>query len=224
MPLVPFYIERFGAGGSELGILIASGGCAIPELGDDKKFKEISKRFSKGLIEGRKILTQYGTANLVEPMNAIGCLPVRNFSMGFYAKADSISAQKLKSLITQRGGKTGHACQHGLVCHSASVAGRILGVGRIPAVRGQGLPAYDPRGLKGNGVTYLTSQMGADHTTGNCLPGRTGFRPETSCAVEPKSTFGQVDLSYDLQIMTAVLDILGFCLFVGCTPQSMDTL
>lgn len=299
-------------------VVIDDGGCAIPELGDDKKFKEISKRFSKELIEGRKILTQYGTANLVEPMNAIGCLPVRNFSMGFYAKADSISAQKLKSLITQRGGKTGHACQHGcvircsniyldekgeyltssleyetigllgsnldidsldviaridrfcddfgidtiemgaalgvamekgilpfgsgdsllkflekevagdmllgrLVCHGASIAGRILGVGRIPAVRGQGLPAYDPRGLKGNGVTYLTSQMGADHTAGNCLPGRTGFRPETSCAVEPKSTFGQVDLSYDLQIMTAVLDVLGFCLFVGCTPQNMDT-
>jgi len=58
--------------------------------------------------------------------------------------------------------------------------GRILGNGvkftglafgnrRVPAVKGQAMPAYDPRGLKGNGVLYATSTMGADHTAGNAF-------------------------------------------------------
>jgi aldehyde:ferredoxin oxidoreductase len=55
--------------------------------------------------------------------------------------------------------------------------GRILGAGvvltaqafnidRVPAVKGQGLPAWEPRTLKGMGITYATSPQGADHTAG----------------------------------------------------------
>jgi len=45
-------------------------------------------------------------------------------------------------------------------------AGKALGVTRIPVVKHQGIPAYDPRGFKGNGITYSVSTQGADHTFG----------------------------------------------------------
>lgn len=52
------------------------------------------------------------------------------------------------------------------LCNGAAYLGKKLGVKRIPAVKNQAIPAYDPRNLKGNGVTYATSAMGADHTAG----------------------------------------------------------
>jgi len=60
----------------------------------------------------------------------------------------------------------------GRVLGSGSViAGKMYGITRVPAVKGQGMPAYDPRSCKGNGVTYATSPMGADHTAGRpCKP------------------------------------------------------
>ncbi|AGL00086.1 aldehyde ferredoxin oxidoreductase C-terminal domain-containing protein [Desulfoscipio gibsoniae] len=98
----------------------------------------------------------------------------------------------------------------------ATVTGKILGVERVPAVKGQGMSAYDPRALKGTGVTYATSTMGADHTSGNALPGRGGLdchKPD-----------GQVKLSQELQTMTMVCDMLGICIFVGPLPENMPVM
>jgi aldehyde:ferredoxin oxidoreductase len=86
----------------------------------------------------------------------------------------------------------------------AAVAGKVLGVERVPAVKGQGIPAYDPRAIKGNGVTYATSPMGADHTCGNALG-----HP----AVNPISPEGQVQVSAELQTVCAAIDATGLCLF-----------
>jgi len=44
--------------------------------------------------------------------------------------------------------------------------GKALGVARIPVVKNQGIPAYDPRGFKGTGISYAVSTQGADHTFG----------------------------------------------------------
>jgi aldehyde:ferredoxin oxidoreductase len=86
------------------------------------------------------------------------------------------------------------------------ITGKIFGARRVPAVKGQAIPAYDPRALKGIGVTYVTSPMGADHTAGNAL--------ETAGAVDPLGTQGQVEASRRLQLRGAILDSLGLCLFV----------
>lgn len=95
--------------------------------------------------------------------------------------------------------------------------GRILGVRRVPAAVGQAMPAYDPRALKGNGVTYATSPQGADHTAGNAF----GARLE----VNPLGVEGQKELSLKLQIIAAMLDSTGLCLFarppVISKPQLM---
>jgi aldehyde:ferredoxin oxidoreductase len=87
----------------------------------------------------------------------------------------------------------------------AVVAGRVLGVSRVPAAKGQAMPAYDPRALKGNGVTYASSPMGADHTAGNAF----GSRLE----VDPLGIEGQRELSLNLQLGAAMLDATGLCLF-----------
>jgi aldehyde:ferredoxin oxidoreductase len=53
-----------------------------------------------------------------------------------------------------------------LMGEGTEILGKALGVTRIPAVKGQGVPAYDPRGFRGNGITYAISTQGADHTWG----------------------------------------------------------
>ncbi len=87
----------------------------------------------------------------------------------------------------------------------AAVTGRVLGISRVPAVMGQAMPAYDPRALKGNGVTYATSPMGADHTAGNAF----GARGE----VGPLAVEGHPALTRKLQLGAAMLDSTGLCLF-----------
>lgn len=84
--------------------------------------------------------------------------------------------------------------------------GKKLGVKRIPTVKGQAMAAYDPRALKGTGVTYATSPMGADHTAGNSLGNPT---------VDPYKKEGQVDLSTTLQVGMSTFDNLGMCIFSG---------
>jgi aldehyde:ferredoxin oxidoreductase len=87
-----------------------------------------------------------------------------------------------------------------------ATTGRVLGVRRIPAIKGQAIPAYDPRSLKGIGVTYATGAMGGDHTAGNAL--------ETAKTVDPQGRTKQVETSLRLQIRGTILDSLGVCLFV----------
>jgi aldehyde:ferredoxin oxidoreductase len=87
----------------------------------------------------------------------------------------------------------------------AAFTGRALGVRRVPTVKGQGIPGYDPRALKGNGITYSTSPMGADHTAGNAYG--------TARTLDPLCADGQVENSRALQIRAAILDMSGMCLF-----------
>ncbi|MEJ2246724.1 MAG: aldehyde ferredoxin oxidoreductase N-terminal domain-containing protein [Acidobacteriota bacterium] len=99
----------------------------------------------------------------------------------------------------------------------AVATGRVLGVRRVPVALGQAMPGYDPRTLKGNGVTYATSPQGADHTAGNAF----GARKE----VNPLGKEGQTELSFKLQIIAAMLDSTGMCLFarppIIANPQLM---
>ncbi|NLM51597.1 MAG: aldehyde ferredoxin oxidoreductase [Firmicutes bacterium] len=89
--------------------------------------------------------------------------------------------------------------------NGALVTGEVLGCRRIPVAKGQAFAGYDPRALKGNGVTYAVSPMGADHTAGNCF----GARNE----VDPLGTTKQGDLSRNTQIKITTLDCLGICMF-----------
>ena len=94
----------------------------------------------------------------------------------------------------------------------AAVTGKVFGMYRVPVVKGQAIPAYDPRAVKGQGVTYATTPMGADHTAGYAVA--TNIL-SVGGKVDPLGTEGQVDLSRNLQIATAFVDSTGLCLFVA---------
>lgn len=85
----------------------------------------------------------------------------------------------------------------------ALVTGRVFGSKRVPVVKGQAMAAYDPRAIKGFGVTYATSPMGADHTAGVTLRA-----PVDHTDPEPQPL-----VSRKAQIASMIADTLGLCLF-----------
>jgi aldehyde:ferredoxin oxidoreductase len=96
--------------------------------------------------------------------------------------------------------------------NGAAVTGRVFGVERVPVVKGQAMPAYDPRGVQGIGVTYATTTQGADHTAGYAV---TANILGVGGSVNPLKPEGQIELSRNLQIATAAIDSTGMCLFIA---------
>lgn len=103
------------------------------------------------------------------------------------------SAMKLLMEIEQ-GTELGNTLANGVVSTA-----KALGVSRIPAYKGQAIPAHDPRAVKGVGVTYATSPMGADHTAGLT------YRM-------PLQKNGQIANSLRSQVLAATCDTFGYCI------------
>ncbi len=99
-----------------------------------------------------------------------------------------------------------------IIGSGAGTTGKAFGVERVPVVKNQALPAYDPRAVQGMGVTYATTPMGADHTAGYAV---TANILRVGGFVDPLKPEGQVELSRNLQIATAAIDSTGMCLFVA---------
>lgn len=297
-------------------------------LADPDKFKEAARMFAKAIIshpatgEG---LPTFGTAEMVNIVNAAGGLPTRNFTYGQFEGREDISGETMRETIIERGGKPKHGCQSGCIIQCSQVyndkdgnyvtsgleyetiellganacvgnlddiaaadyvmddigvdsietavtfgvameagvlpfgdgkevlriltdeigagtplgrilgsgagnVGKIYGITRVPVVKNQGIPAYDPRSIKGIGITYATSTMGADHTAGYAVG--TNLMGVGGGIVDPLKKDGQVDLSRHVQIAAIMLDSLGLCLFVGfpaadvptCVPSLIDML
>ncbi|NWF92246.1 MAG: aldehyde ferredoxin oxidoreductase [Syntrophaceae bacterium] len=90
--------------------------------------------------------------------------------------------------------------------------GKAYGLTRIPTVKGQSMPAYEPRAVKGIGITYATTTMGADHTAGYTIG------PEILSVggkVDPLTPEGKAALSRAFQATTAFIDSTGHCLFIA---------
>ena len=112
---------------------------------------------------------------------------------GRMAWGDAAAAEGLLSEI-EKATPLGVALGNGVVATA-----KLLGIDRVPAFKGQAVPAHDPRAVKGTGVTYFTSPMGADHTAG--LTYRL-----------PKSKAKQRENSLSAQIRAATCDAFGYCL------------
>ena len=85
--------------------------------------------------------------------------------------------------------------------NGAVAVGRAQKHHRVPSVKGQAIPAWDPRPIKSVGFTYCTSAMGADHTAG--LVVELGQDDEEALLISRES-----------QIVNAVVDSSGFCQFL----------
>jgi aldehyde:ferredoxin oxidoreductase len=114
-----------------------------------------------------------------------------------------------------------------IIGNGTASVGKAFGITRVPVVKNQAIPAYDPRAIKGIGITYATSTQGADHTMGYTIA--TNILG-VGGSVDPLSKEGQVELSRNLQIATAAIDSTGMCLFIAfaalddatCLPSLID--
>ncbi len=296
-------------------VIIDDAGAERLEVSDSAKLKTAAANLTKGILahpfaEG---LRQFGTPLLVNMINAVGCLPTKNYSNGQFEGAEKISGEFMAETMAKRpNSKAVHRCMNGCVISCSNVyvdekgeeivsgleyetlgltgsncmindlddiarinrlcndlgldtmdvgaavavameagvlpwgdgkaayalieesrkgmergtmigngceeTGKKLGVVRIPTVKGQSLAAYDPRVLKGTGVTYATSPMGADHTCGLALPSPTN--PD----YDPTASSGQASVSAFLQWYFAAIDSLGICLFASLPLLDMPEL
>lgn len=128
----------------------------------------------------------------IETANAIAmCMEAGKIKWG---DADAVLAL-LQEMVdgTEFGRLLGNGCE---------ATGKSLGCRRIPVVKHQALPAYDPRNTKGTGITYATSPMGADHTAGLTM-GR---------AFDDSGRAAQAYASNKLQVAMAFADSM-MCIF-----------
>lgn len=127
-------------------------------------------------------------------------------ALGILTETDLLSFGDRKRAI-ELIDEIGHSTVLGRILgQGAIVTGKVFGIRRIAAVKGQALPGHCARPIKGLGVTYATSPQGADHTA--------GFVSE-----EPLSKEGHVERSRDAQINNLIADSLGLCQFTGLRSE-----
>jgi aldehyde:ferredoxin oxidoreductase len=118
---------------------------------------------------------------------------------GLVQWGDEAGAQKLIDEI-RNGTELGHVLGDG-----ATTVGKVYNIERVPAVKGQAMSAYEPRSIKGTGVTYATTPQGADHTCGLTIRAQINH-------LDPNV---QRDVSLNAQLNMAGYDTLGACIFAG---------
>ena len=118
---------------------------------------------------------------------------------GLMQWGDEASAQKLIDEI-RKGTELGHVIGDG-----ATTVGKVYNIERVPAVKGQAMSAYEPRSIKGTGLTYATTPQGADHTCGLTIRAKVNH-------LDPNA---QRDASLNAQLNMAGYDTLGACIFAG---------
>jgi aldehyde:ferredoxin oxidoreductase len=155
-------------------------------------------------------------------MDDIGCDSIETAVMfGVAMEAGVLKFGDGKGVVRMLREEIGKGTPLGRVLGAGTAeVGRIYGVARVPVVKNQGIPAYDPRAVKGIGVTYAMSTMGADHTSGYAIAtnilGVGGH-------LDPLAKEGQIDLARNLQIATAAIDSTGMCLFIAFPALDIPT-
>lgn len=87
----------------------------------------------------------------------------------------------------------------------AVTMGKKYNIERVPAVKGQAMSAYEPRSIKGTGLTYATTPQGADHTCGLTIRAQVNH-------LDPNQ---QKEISLNAQLNMAGYDTIGACIFAG---------
>lgn len=92
-----------------------------------------------------------------------------------------------------------------LLGDGAVAVGKKFNIERVPVVKGQAMSAYEPRSIKGTGLTYATTPQGADHTCGLTIRAQVNH-------LDPNV---QKEVSLNAQLNMAGYDTLGACIFAG---------
>ena len=79
-------------------------------------------------------------------------------------------------------------------------------------VKGLELPAYDPRGMKGQGLAFATSNRGGCHLRANMLNPEILGIPKM---IDRFATLGKAGLLINMQNLNAILDSLSLCKFTA---------
>ncbi len=109
--------------------------------------------------------------------------------------------------------KVGKSDPWGLIIGNGSVfTGQALGLERVPAVKSQPLPACELRPEKGAGLTHAASPMGGDHTAGCAVAANI---LKCGGGAESLEKEGNIELSRNPKIATAVIEATGLCQFVA---------
>lgn len=129
-------------------------------------------------------------------------------ALGVAASAGKMEMGNVASALAlldevEKGTEFGRVLADGVVATA-----KLLGITRVPAFKGQSIPAHDPRVTKATGVTYHTSPMGADHTAGVSYE-------------NPMAKEGQVERSLKAQIINAMEDSLGYCILAVPTDKKL---
>lgn len=176
------------------------------------------------IIAADQLCDEYG-------MDTISCGNVIGFAMecferglikrediGFdlsFGNGDSILS--MIQLIGERQG-IGNILAEGVMRASMKIEGSS---GFAMHVKGLELPGYDPRGMKGQGLTYALSDRGACHLRSNTL------RTELLGLPKPIDRYaydGKPEMVFDLQLNYVMFDCLISCVFAGLAITTEDYL
>jgi aldehyde:ferredoxin oxidoreductase len=89
-------------------------------------------------------------------------------------------------------------------------------------VKGQGIPAYDPRGIKGIGLGYATSNRGACHLRAYTPASELGVMPFGTLKTDPlewKGKGGLVKIFQDIHAFSDSMDLCKFSAFAMGTDE-----
>ncbi|MDH5403973.1 MAG: aldehyde ferredoxin oxidoreductase [Candidatus Heimdallarchaeota archaeon] len=160
------------------------------------------------VAELNRMCNDYGL-DTIETGNAIGVA----MQAGVIAFGDAEGAKKLMREIAE------NTPNGRIVGNGAVTVGNVYGITRVAHVKGQSLPAYDPRPIKGIGVTYATNPMGGDHTAGYTIAAEIlGIK---GTVTDPRA-MDKAELSRVFQETTAFLDSSGYCLFTAFSILDID--
>ncbi len=138
-----------------------------------------------------------------------GCIPDKEAGMDLKFG----NAESLVKLIEQMGKCEGLGA---VATHGSYVLAEKYGHPEFfMGVKKQEIPAYDPRGVQGMGLTYATSNRGACHVRGYTIANEVLGVHEK---LDPMVTDGKAATVKIFQDLTALVDSSGLCLFVTLTP------
>jgi aldehyde:ferredoxin oxidoreductase len=119
---------------------------------------------------------------------------------------DHDAMYEMLGTIAERDGELGDALAEG----TAGAAEQLEAHDSRLDVKGQTIPAYDPRGLKGMAIGYATSNRGACHLRGYTPAAEILGIPE---AVDPLDPEGKGELQATFQNLHAISDSFDICKF-----------